>query len=126
MIRRASGPLSGHGNSVTSLAFSPDGRWLATGSADTTVRLWDMHAPDPSADPLTLRGHAEEVTAVAFSPDGRWLATGSKDHTARLWSLSLDELVGLACREAGRNLTQEEWLQFFPREAYHKTCAQWP
>ena len=119
-------PLSGHSNSVNSLAFSSDSRWLATGSADTTVRLWDTHAPDPSAEPLTLRGHAEEVTAVAFSPDGRWLASGSKDHTARLWSLSLDELVGLACREAGRNLTQEEWLQFFPREAYHKTCAQWP
>jgi WD40 repeat protein len=118
--------LTGHSQPVTALAFSADGHWLATGSADTTVRLWDMRASDPFTDPLTLRGHAEEVTALAFSPDGRWLATGSKDHTARLWSLSLDELVAQTCRVAGRNFMQEEWLQFFPREAYHKTCAQWP
>jgi WD40 repeat protein len=116
--------LRGHEGAITTLAFSRDGYWLATGSDDRTVGLWDI--PDLAADPVFLRGHSEPVTTLAFSPDGRWLATGSKDHTVRLWLLPLDELVSLACRSAGRDFTPEEWQQFFPGEAYRKTCAQSP
>ncbi|MGB1253399.1 MAG: hypothetical protein ACPG8W_22490, partial [Candidatus Promineifilaceae bacterium] len=60
--------LRGHDSSVLSVAFSPDGNTLASGSYDHTVRLWDL--ADPNADPLVLRGHDSSVLSVAFSPDG--------------------------------------------------------
>jgi WD40 repeat protein/energy-coupling factor transporter ATP-binding protein EcfA2 len=76
---------AGHDEDVTVLGFSPDGRWLATGSAEDTVLLWDLD--DTEADPRSLPGHADDVMALAFSRDGRWLATGSLDGTAMLWDL---------------------------------------
>jgi len=87
-------PLSGHEESIYTLAFSPDGQWLATGSFDTTARLWKVD--DPSADPIVLRGHENTISTLAFSPDGQWLATGSADNTARLWKMddpSADPIV---------------------------------
>ena len=80
--------LAGHADDVLSVAFSPDGRWLATASLDNTARLWDVTAADPSADPIVLAGHEDDVESVAFSPDGRWLATASCDNTARLWDVT--------------------------------------
>ncbi|MCX5655274.1 MAG: serine/threonine protein kinase, partial [Planctomycetota bacterium] len=81
-------PLSGHEREVLCVAISPDGRWLVTGSADTTARLWDLTAKDPAAAPIILRGHEDRILCVAISPDGRWLVTGSLDKTARLWDLT--------------------------------------
>ena len=67
---------------VFGVAFSPDGRLLATASLDETARLWDPATGDCLR---TLTGHMTEVNDVAFSPDGRLLATASGDQTARLW-----------------------------------------
>ncbi len=82
-------PLAGHTDSVNKVVFSPDGHTLATGSADRTVRLWnvtDPTHPTPLGQPLT--GHTNSVNAVVFSPDRRTLASGGADQTVRLWNVT--------------------------------------
>ena len=73
------------GPEVWSLAFSPDGALLASGSQDGVVRLWD-----PAGGQLIrkLTGHSAPVMSLAFSPDGQRLASGSWDQTAMLWEVT--------------------------------------
>ena len=72
-------------SSVLSVAWSPDGRSLASGSADNTIRLWDVASAKETA---RLEGHTGSVRSVAWSPDGRSLASGSADNTIRLWDVA--------------------------------------
>ncbi|MFI8977517.1 TIR domain-containing protein [Nocardia asteroides] len=83
-------PLVGHEGEVASVAFSPDSTRLASGSSDTTVRLWTIATGRPEA---TLTGHAGWVMGVAFGPNGNRLASTSWDGTMRIWNL--DQLSSL-------------------------------
>jgi WD40 repeat protein len=76
--------LRGHTSSVPSLAFTGDGKTLATGSEDATVKLWNVLTGQARA---TLKGHSGAVNAVVFSADDQLLATGSADGTVKLWDL---------------------------------------
>jgi WD40 repeat protein len=78
--------LLGHTDAIGSVAFSPDGRRVVTGSDDYTARVWDLAAPAPT--PILLSGHQGPIRSAAFSPDGRQVVTGSQDGTARVWDVS--------------------------------------
>ena len=75
--------LQGHRGPVNSVAWSPDGKWLASGSDDATVQTWEA---DTGKLVRELQGHRGPVNSVAWSPDGKWLASGSDDATVQTWT----------------------------------------
>jgi len=82
--------LSGHSFSVYSVAFSPDGKTLASGSGDKTIKIWNVTT---GQEIRTLKGHSDGVISVAFSPDGKTLASGSADKTIKIWNVATGQEI---------------------------------
>ncbi|CUA72682.1 putative WD repeat-containing protein alr3466 [Nostoc sp, PCC 7120] [Rhizoctonia solani] len=84
--------LTGHDGAVYSIAFSPDGRLLASGSTNGSLIIWDISTGEMLLSPL--KGHYGRVNCITFSPDGTQIASGSEDRTIRLWSSLTGTPVG--------------------------------
>ncbi|NMG20270.1 serine/threonine-protein kinase [Brasilonema bromeliae] len=82
--------LTGHSNSVSSVAISPDGKTLASGSDDKTIKLWNLVTGEQIR---TLTEHSSPVNSVAISPDGNTLVSGSDDRTIKLWNPATGEQI---------------------------------
>lgn len=115
---RPLGALKGHGKGVTSVAFSRDGKLLASGGTDNTIRIWDIAA---KRELRTLAGHTSNVESIDFSPDGRLLASASDDGATFLWDANTGEhLLTLISLDDGG-----EWMAVTPQGLFDGTPVSW-
>ncbi|XP_048757057.1 notchless protein homolog 1-like [Ostrea edulis] len=109
-VTRCTSTIPGHAEAVISVAFSPDGRYLASGSGDTTVRFWDVQTETPHH---TCKGHKHWVLCIAWSPDGRKLASGCKNSQICVW----DPETG---QQKGKTLTgHKQWITWLAWKPFH-------
>ncbi|MFF2616866.1 hypothetical protein [Kitasatospora sp. NPDC058046] len=115
--------LSGYTSRVSALAFSPDGKILATNGAGAGVRLWNVTDPaHPAVIGQPLAISTTEPTSLAFSPDGQTLVTGGQDNTVRLWPLAVDENIRQICANTDTP-SRPQWQQYLSMLSYHSTCG---
>ncbi|NET60436.1 MAG: protein kinase [Symploca sp. SIO2E6] len=94
--------ITNHLSSINSLVFTPDGKTLVSGSADKTIKLWNLTgAPEKVTWRCTFSGHLSLIDTVALSPDGCFLASGSWDHTIKIWHLATGKLIHALTEHSG-------------------------
>ena len=115
---RAIATLKGHGRGVTKVAFSRDGKWLASGSSDNTIKIWDVAN---QRELRTLVGHTAGVESMDFTPDGRLLASASDDGSTFLWDTKSGEhLLTMISLDDG-----SEWMVVTPQGLFDGTPVSW-
>jgi len=113
-----------HEAGVNSLAFSPDGKRVATASADKRVKIWEINQTNEAA---LVFEHNDYVWSAAFSPDGNTMASGSADNLVQFWVTRTEILAQKACAVVKRNLSEDEWRAFIGADInYEKTCDHLP
>ena len=112
---------------ISSFAFSPDSMRLVTSSINN-IGFWDLSSERPLEEPVMFSTNQFNIKVLGVSSDNHWLITQYVKGVS-LWNLRLNKLVDLACRVAGRNLTEAEWNQHLywkgPYDPTYKTCPQW-
>jgi len=114
-------PSTGSAETITSLAFSPDGSTLAVGGDAGTVQLWDISTQQPLGPPLPTLG--ESVDTLAFSPDSTMLYAGGKHVPIQRYVVDPDRAASLVCsRAANTELTRAQWHTYVPDRPYRRVC----
>ncbi len=116
--------MSGHTDLVNAVAFSPDGKLLASASLEGTIILWDANTHQMLGRPF--ESDASSISSLAFDPLSDLLAAGGNDGRIYVCDVSPESWKIKACALAKRNLSQEEWKIHIPEESYQITCPQWP
>jgi WD40 repeat protein len=117
-------PIDGINSIIQTIALSPDGTIVATGTWDGSIRLWDYETRQPLGGPLVW--HPGWITDLTFSPDGSILISSANSPALVTWSMVPDDWMEMACQKANRNLSIDEWNMYFPTEPYRKTCPDFP
>lgn len=115
---REIGAIKGHGKGVTDVAFSRDGKLLASSGTDNTIKIWDLES---KRELRTLTGHTANVESMDFSPDGRLLASAGEDGSTFLWDANTGEhLLTLVSLDDGG-----EWIVVTPEGLFDGTPSSW-
>jgi WD40 repeat protein len=113
--------LVGHREGLTGLTFTSDGRGLISTDRDLRVNYWNV---DERRLVTTFRGPIDGITALAMSPDGTSLVVASEDDAVYWWPMDRDTWLRVACEQAGRNMTPEEW-QLYGSGPQRRLCKQY-
>jgi len=109
---------NGHNGEVLALAFSPDGKQLASGGTDHTIKIWSIQRDWSNR---TLSGHSGNINSVAFTPGATWLISGSDDGSMRVWNVPSGELTATLVSIAD----SDDWMVVSPDGLFDGSSAAW-
>lgn len=118
-VSRCTSSLPGHAESVVSISFGPNSKNLASGSGDTTVRLWDLNTQTPYH---TLTGHTNWVLCLVWSADGKKLASGDKNGVILVWNPENGKQLGKAMSGHKGWITSLSWEPYLMLVSFQIIC----